>query len=758
MKINIEKNIYDLNIDDLIVLAKRANNDKRNFLFVSKVLGKHMEVRADVCKAIGYILASLLCGKNDSTIKMIEAISNNDIDIKPLFKDTYRYNENIAVLGFAETATGIGMSVASAIEDSKYLTTTREQIDDMKSILNFEEEHSHATTHKCFLSDKNFLYNAQRIILVDDEITTGKSMLNIIKELKKVTRIKEYSILSILDWRNKEYLEQYEIFKRENDVNIDVLSLVSGNIENDDFRVFYDNETSEIKETINVNRLQCEIDVVSHFNEGNKVLYLKDTGRFGTDFNNILELEDKCENIANEINEVLKVGEKVLVLGHGENIYIPSRIASYIKGDVKFKTTTRSPIYCEDKEDYEIRQKHFFFDRGVKYYFYNKNYIEKNYDKVIFIVETPLDIKLTDNMMMFSLTLGKEDNIKGSYKSDCIFLLKDLTGKLKEISVEEKEELISKGISYSNFISKEEIPNKDIEKLFLSMMDELSEDIASYIAMLSEKIYEDKAQKLVLVSLARAGSPYGILIKRYLKIKYNLDIKHYSISIIRGKGIDFNAFKYILNENKNMNIQFVDGWTGKGSIITELERSVNLFNSENGTSIDSSLAVIADPAKLCRIYGTREDIAVPNSVLNSTVSGLISRTVLNDKFIGKDDFHGAINIDYLSYCDYSNLYVDKITGHLKKIELEHKLKPVELDYAKKVVDDIRNLYDVKDINKIKLSVGEASRVLLRRKAKVLLLKDLEDKNVTALKLLAKIKNVEIKEYKESDYRAIAIIQ
>ena len=44
--------------------------------------------------------------------------------------------------------------------------------------------------------------------------------------------------------------------------------------------------------------------------------------------------------------------EKILVLGHGENIYIPCRIASYIKGDVNFKSTTRSPIYCDDVDGY----------------------------------------------------------------------------------------------------------------------------------------------------------------------------------------------------------------------------------------------------------------------------------------------------------------------------------------------------------------------------------------------------------------------
>ena len=348
--------------------------------------------------------------------------------------------------------------------------------------------------------------------------------------------------------------------------------------------------------------------------------------------------------------------------------------------------------------------------------------------------------------------------IKGSYLNDCEFLLKDLTGIIKEISVKEKEEYIKQGISYSNFISKEEKPDSDIEKLFFEMISEYGDEIAKYVGVLAEHIYKVKSENLVIVSLARAGTPYGILIKRYLKFKYDIDIKHYSVSIIRGIGIDLNAMKYILDENKNGNIQFVDGWTGKGSITTELQRSISMFNEMYKVNIDPSLAVIADPAKLCEIYGTRDDIAVANSVLNSTVSGLISRTILNDKYIGKDDFHGAININYLEDKDYSQMYIDKISSRFSNDVKVGKLESIDLDYANNIVSDIKEIYGTHDINKIKLSIGEASRVLLRRKAKVILLKDKNDKSVKQLVMLAEQKGVRIEEYKNSEYKAIAIIE
>lgn len=91
------------------------------------------------------------------------------------------------------------------------------------------------------------------------------------------------------------------------------------------------------------------------------------------------------------------------MLGHGENIYIPSRIAEYIRGEVYYRSTTRSPIYCSDEEGYPIKESHIFYHKGIKYYFYNKSNIEKEYDFVILITEDDLNIKLTNNMIIIKI-------------------------------------------------------------------------------------------------------------------------------------------------------------------------------------------------------------------------------------------------------------------------------------------------------------------------------------------------------------------
>ncbi|MBE6055002.1 MAG: hypothetical protein E7212_14090 [Clostridium sartagoforme] len=394
MKINIRKNKYGIDINDLISIGYRINNRKRNFLFISKVLGKHIEIRSDMCKVIGLLLASTIFPITEETSLFVNYIKNQkdyELQVKESIGLTYKTNEKVAVLGFAETATGLGLAVASSIENSYYITTTREDIKDMKSFLNFEEEHSHATTHRCYPEEPSKLIEVDRIILVDDEITTGKSMLNIISELILKTNVKKYTVLSILDWRSIEYRELYKEFINKNNIDIEVKSLISGDIKIENNKIFLDTKEDILNEEMAVTNLN----IMSR--KGN---YLRYTGRFGIDFREIGIIEEECIKVANKIQEIIGENKKILVLGHGENIYIPSRVASYLQGDIYFKTTTRSPIYCSKEEGYLISEKSIFFHNKSKYYFYNKTDIEENYDYVVLITEDDLNIKLTNKLII----------------------------------------------------------------------------------------------------------------------------------------------------------------------------------------------------------------------------------------------------------------------------------------------------------------------------------------------------------------------
>ena len=406
MNIKIENNKFNFKLEDLMVVAHRANNPKRNFLFVSKLLGKHIEVRPNVCRATGRLLASLAyednCVNYDITAGIIKGQVIDDKTVLDELNTPIKANEKAFVLGFAETATGLGMAVASSIEGCHYQTTTREAITEIKNILSFEEEHSHATNHKCFSLDETAIMKADRIILVDDEITTGNSMRNLIRELCKITPIKKYTILSILDWRTTEYRKNMDLLREELQIDVDVLSIMSGTVEVSDTSVYVDSEPESLIEEISVEKILG----MDRFNIGTDdgiKSYYKHSGRFGVEYGDIAGLEDKCKSIAEIINQELADDEKLLVMGHGEDIYIPSRVAAYIKGDVKFKTTTRSPIYCEDKENYPIRTKHSFKDNDVTYYLYNKNEMEENFDKVILLTEGDLNIKLTNNIKVYKI-------------------------------------------------------------------------------------------------------------------------------------------------------------------------------------------------------------------------------------------------------------------------------------------------------------------------------------------------------------------
>ena len=133
-------------------------------------------------------------------------------------------------IGFAETATALGHSVFSTFANhAKYIHTTREQINELTSVIDFEEEHSHATKHRVYALDTDSLNDENEVVLVDDEITTGKTALNIIRTIKSKYPLKKvFSVVSILDWRTAEHRDKYRQLEKELDIKIHTVSLIDG--------------------------------------------------------------------------------------------------------------------------------------------------------------------------------------------------------------------------------------------------------------------------------------------------------------------------------------------------------------------------------------------------------------------------------------------------------------------------------------------------------------------------------------------------
>lgn len=352
--------------------------------------------------------------------------------------------------------------------------------------------------------------------------------------------------------------------------------------------------------------------------------------------------------------------------------------------------------------------------------------------------------------------------MKTSYAStDVTFLLTDLSGKIQELTIEEKEARIQAGESYAGFISREATPTASQRAILSEQLATNSATFAVSLAALAEILLASNGEQLVLVSLARAGTPIGILLRRYFQMIYTLDIPHYSVSIIRGSGIDTLALAEIVRLHPHAHVQFVDGWTGKGSIRDALETSIAHFNAEYNQTLSADLAVVADPARRAQYYAVREDILMPNCSLNATISGLISRTIASDEYLQNGAYHGAIYLDYLADADQSNLFLNHISHQFVKYELPVvHCQPTDSDYAVAIVAHIQTRYRVKNIHKIKLSIGEVARVLLRRRARVILLKDFSHPDVQLLMHLANEKGVEVIEVGSEllhGYQAAAII-
>ena len=339
-------------------------------------------------------------------------------------------------------------------------------------------------------------------------------------------------------------------------------------------------------------------------------------------------------------------------------------------------------------------------------------------------------------------------------KDDVTILLKDITGKIEPLPTAEREKLIQSGKHYSEMLPLEYEPSEKYLQAYFDALSRYAEITARATAILAERIFAEKGADAALVSLARAGTPIGILLKHYIKKRFGADVAHYTISIIRGRGIDKNAMTHILARHQSEDVQFVDGWTGKGAIAGELAKDVAEFRG-----VSAGLAVLSDPAYVAQKCGTHEDFLIASSCLNSTVSGLLSRTVLRGDVIGRDDFHGAAFYEELREKDLTYDFIETVEAHFPQeaspVQEERRARRTGLAEAERIAAD----FAIADINLVKPGIGEATRVLLRRLPWKLLVHSCADEvRLGHLYQLAKEKGVEVVEYPLENYLACGLIR
>lgn len=173
---NIIENKSKYKIEDMITLAERDGNKKRKYLLLNKLQAKYLPVDPIIA------------------LDMFDELFNQlDADFA---------GKRVAVVGFAETATAIGVRVAENIyreycTDVCIIPTTRE-------ILNapfkteFLEEHSHAT-EQILYTDSEHLNLFDYVIFVEDEVTTGNTICNCVEQLNLTCNVLVLSILNCMD-------------------------------------------------------------------------------------------------------------------------------------------------------------------------------------------------------------------------------------------------------------------------------------------------------------------------------------------------------------------------------------------------------------------------------------------------------------------------------------------------------------------------------------------------------------------------------
>jgi hypothetical protein len=363
-------------------------------------------------------------------------------------------------------------------------------------------------------------------------------------------------------------------------------------------------------------------------------------------------------------------------------------------------------------------------------------------------------------------------HFSGSYAPDDVcFLLKPIDMPL--IDVAEKERLIQRGERhYSEMLSPEPLPSPAYLEVFRAALARNRRRFAADLVHLSDLIDEARPREITLVSLARAGTPVGVLLRRILRRRHGRDAPHFSISIIRDRGLDRNALRQILaSGHAPESIVFVDGWTGKGVIGDELRRGVRAFNQEEGLSLPEGLHVVADLCGGAAGAATADDYLIPSGVLNATISGLVSRSILNDLYVREGDFHGCLYFPHLAPHDLSRAFVDEVMDEVRRAEDDGD-RPLRASPPRAAsgettalfrrrhdaLTDIAEEHHVLDRNHLKPGIGEATRVLLRRVPGLVLVRDPDAEDVAHVLLLARERGVRVEAAAALPFEAVAIIR
>ncbi|MGW0748682.1 phosphoribosyltransferase [Streptomyces sp. NPDC002587] len=816
-------------LTELLGLALRRN-PKRAHLLVSQVLGKHVPQSPAAVYAAGYGLG-----------ERVRALLGAD------------GAASAVVLGYAETATGLGHCVADGLGPAPYLHSTRRPVPGVEPAGGFEEAHSHATSHLLLPEDPALLAGSGPLVLVDDEFSTGNTVLNTIRDLHARHPRSHYVVVALVDMRSAADRDRLTAFAAELGARVDLVALASGTVSLPPGVLAAGQALVEEHEAAaDALRPGPGTPAPAHAPRPDPQrpdpervdlgwpAGVPDGGRHGFTDAHRRALDAALPTLTERLKAAL--GERpgrVLVLGNEELMYAPLRLAKALEeagaaDEVRFSTTTRSPVLAVDDPGYAIRTRLVFpahdapADGPGDRYAYNV--AGAGFDAVVAVVDSAGDTPELRSGLLASLAphTGRVllaavpsyvpdrqeqkpimtepttyepsayeplpngpsthgpityEPLRGpafsSYAAEDVgWLLQDFSDLELEAPTEEREEAIQAGgAHYAESLPVEYQPSPQYQDLYQSALTASAARIARAVGTVTETVLAEVPLRRgrrgryphpspVLVSLARAGTPVGVLMRRWAQVRHGLDLPHYAVSIVRGRGIDANALRWLAAHHDPADIVFVDGWTGKGAITRELAAALAAHQEEEGgPGFDPEVVVLADPGSCVRTYGTREDFLIPSACLNSTVSGLISRTVLRSDLVGPADFHGAKFYRELAGADVSVDFVDTVAARFDEVAEAVDAEVKELLAADRTptwegwaaVERISEEYDIHDVNLVKPGVGETTRVLLRRVPWKILAQRGAGADLDHVRLLAEQRGVPVEEVDGLPYTCVGLI-
>ncbi|MFI1027111.1 phosphoribosyltransferase [Streptomyces sp. NPDC020951] len=814
----------DDTLTDLLGLALRRN-PKRAHLLVSNVLGKHVPQSPSVVHGHGFAL-----GRRVRELLGAEEAAR------------------AVVLGYAETATGLGHCVADGLGTAPYLHSTRRPVPGIAPAGGFEESHSHATSHLLLPEDPALLIGDGPLVLVDDEFSTGNTVLNTIRALHERYPRRRYVVVALVDMRSSADAGRLDVFAREIAARVDLVTTASGTVrlpagvleKGQELVARYEaggtgtggsssaapsglvaQFPAPLKANLGADspgaRGTARPAPTGPHPDDNRSLTrvdlawprgLPDGGRHGFTPHHRIRLDAALPAMAARLAEALPEGSRrVHILGFEELMYAPLRLARELEqvtdAEVRYSTTTRSPVLAVADPGYAIRSRIVFpahddpADGPGERYAYNV--AGGGFDAVVAVVDSVADtaalhapdgllaqlaahtphviLAVVPSYVPEPLYVPERpamlpEPLRGpafsSYPPEEVgWLLQDLSDVTLEAPTEEREEAIqSGGAHYAESLPVEYQPSEQYQELFHAALETSAARIAQATGVVTEAVLAERSPRPVLVSLARAGTPVGVLMRRWAQYRHGLDLAHYAVSIVRGRGIDANALRWLAAHHDPRDVVFVDGWTGKGAITRELAAAIEEFEAGGGAAgFDAEIAVLADPGSCVRTYGTREDFLIPSACLNSTVSGLISRTVLRADLVGPNDFHGAKFYRELAGADVSVAFLDAVAARFPEVSdaVDGAVKELLASDRTpswegwRAVERISEEYGIHDVNLVKPGVGETTRVLLRRVPWKILARAGAGADLDHVRLLAGQRGVPVEEVDDLPYTCVGLI-